>query len=53
MAVCSRGGNAVTLGGALGMCVVPYLIPDGIKIVLAGARVKRLWPIASKELIPA
>ena len=52
MAVCTRGGNAVTLGGTLGMCVVPYLIPDGIKIVLAAALVKRLWPIASKELIP-
>ena len=53
MAVYTRGGNAVTLGGALSMCVLPYLIPDGIKIVLAAALVKRLWPVASKELIPA
>lgn len=52
MAVWTREGNTVTLGGALGMCVVPYLIPDGIKIVLAAALVKRLWPVASKELIP-
>ena len=52
MAVYARGGNAVTLGGALSMCVLPYLIPDGIKIVLAAALVKRLWPVASKELIP-
>lgn len=53
MVVYARGGNAVTLGGALGLCVVPYLIPDGIKIVLAAALVKRLWPALSKELIPA
>ena len=45
--------NAVTLAGALGMCVVPYLIPDGIKILLAAALVRRLWPAMSKELIPA
>ena len=53
MVVYARGGNAVTLGGALSMCVLPYLIPDGIKIVLASALVKRLWPVASKALIPA
>ena len=53
MVVYARGGNAVTLGGALGMCVVPYLIPDGIKIVLAAVLVRRLWPALSKELIPA
>ena len=53
IAVSTRSGNTVTLGGALAMCVVPYLIPDGIKIVLAAVLVKRLWPVASKELIPA
>lgn len=53
MIIYTRGGNAVTLGSALGMCVVPYLIPDGIKIVLAAALVRRLWPAVSKELIPA
>ena len=53
MVVYARGGNAITLGGALAMCVVPYLIPDGIKVILAAVLVKRLWPVASKELIPA
>lgn len=53
MVVYTRGGNAVTLGGALGMCVVPYLIPDGIKIILAAVLVRRLWPVMSRELIPA
>ena len=53
MIIYTRGGNAVTLGSALGMCVVPYLIPDGIKIVLAAVLVRRLWPAVSKELIPA
>ena len=53
MVVYARGGNAVTLGGALSMCVVPYLIPDGIKIVLTAVLVRRLWPAVSKELVPA
>ena len=53
MVVYARGGNAVTLGGALSMCVVPYLIPDVIKIVLTAVLVRRLWPAVSKELVPA
>ena len=48
----TRGGNTVTLGSALGMCVLPYLIPDGIKAVLAAALAKRLWPFMSKEILP-
>lgn len=32
----------ITLAGALGMCVVPYLVPDLIKIVAATALVTRL-----------
>ena len=41
--VYASNGNAVSFGQALGWCVIPYLIPDGIKIVLArliGSRVK-------------
>ena len=51
MVAYTRGGNAVTLGGALSMCVLPYLIPDGIKIILAAVLVRRLWPVMSKGIL--
>ena len=35
-------GNAVGLGVVLLKCVIPYLLPDGIKLVLAFLLVKRL-----------
>ena len=41
--VYAANGNAVSFGQALAWCVIPYIIPDGIKIVLArliGSRVK-------------
>lgn len=41
--VYARNGNAVSFGQALAWCVLPYIIPDGIKMVLArvvGGRVK-------------
>ncbi|MCQ2414399.1 MAG: biotin transporter BioY, partial [Clostridia bacterium] len=28
-------GNAVSLGGVLLSCVVPFILPDGVKIALA------------------
>ncbi|MCD7872938.1 MAG: biotin transporter BioY, partial [Clostridiales bacterium] len=31
----SRGNGAVTLAGALSMCVVPFIIPDLVKIAFA------------------
>ena len=43
--VYTRDGSPVTLGAALGWCVVPYLIPDGIKIVLAALLARRLHPL--------
>ena len=45
MIVYTRDGSPVTLGAALGWCVVPYLIPDGIKIVLAALLARRLHPL--------
>ena len=51
LAVYPRNGRAVTLGAALGMCVVPYLVPDAVKIILAAALVRRLQPVVSKELV--
>ncbi|MBO4836721.1 MAG: biotin transporter BioY [Clostridia bacterium] len=35
MTVCSRNGNPVGMAQALGWCVLPYIVPDLIKIVLA------------------
>ena len=35
MAVYARGGGAVSLGAALSMCVLPFILPDCAKIALA------------------
>ena len=43
--VYSRGTGPVSLGTALAWCVVPYLIPDGIKITLAALLARRLHPL--------
>lgn len=43
--VYSSGGKAITFGAALMLCVVPYLLPDAIKMLLAfvlSRRVKKL-----------
>ena len=40
--VYSNGGESISFAGALGMCVVPYIIPDAIKIVIALAISKRV-----------
>lgn len=36
------GGKAITLAGVLGICVVPYVIPDLVKIAVALLLVKRV-----------
>lgn len=43
-----RSGSPATLWAALSLCVFPYLIPDGIKIVLAALLARRLAPIIPK-----
>lgn len=40
--VYSNGGESISFAGALGMCVVPYIIPDIIKIVIALSISKRV-----------
>lgn len=40
--VYSTGEESISFMGALGMCVVPYIIPDIIKIVIALAICKRV-----------
>ena len=46
--VYSRATGPVSFGTALAWCVLPYLIPDGVKITLAALLARRLYP-----LIPA
>lgn len=35
MAVYTSSKGAITLGAVLGMCVIPYIIPDAVKIAVA------------------
>ena len=38
------GGGAVTVGAALTLCVVPYLLPDGVKVFVAALLGVKLKP---------
>ena len=46
----SKGPMGV--GAALGLCVLPYLLPDGIKILLAALLTGRLYPLLMKGTSP-
>lgn len=46
--VYTRTGGVITLGAALAMCVIPYLIPDALKIALASILARRLHPLLRK-----
>ena len=45
MLVYSRGTGPISLGTALSWCVLPYLIPDAVKAVLAALLTRRLHPL--------
>ena len=47
--VYTRNSGAIGVGTALMWCVVPYLIPDGIKIALAAVLTGRLLPLLYRE----
>ena len=47
--VYSRTSGPIGLGTALAWCVLPYLIPDGVKLVLAAVLAGRLHPLLEKE----
>ena len=47
--VYSRSSGPIGLGTALAWCVLPYLIPDAIKIALAAFLTGRLAPILRKD----
>lgn len=42
--VYTAGGEAITMGAILGMCVLPFLIPDIVKIALALILSRRIGP---------
>ena len=46
--VYSRGSGPVGVGTALGWCVLPYLLPDAVKIALAALLTRRLYPILNR-----
>ena len=48
MIVYARNSGPIGIGTALAWCVIPYLIPDAIKIVLASLLTGRLYPILRK-----
>lgn len=43
-----RGGGSIGLGAVLLKCVVPYLLPDGIKLMLAAVLSQRIRRIHKK-----
>ena len=49
MIVYTRSKGAITLGSALGMCVLPYLLPDAVKIALAALLTPRIYPAISRK----
>ena len=48
MIVYTRKTGAISLGTALSWCVIPFLIPDGLKALLAAGLAGRLYPILKK-----
>ncbi len=46
--VYSRSSGPIGVGTALGWCVLPYLLPDAVKIALATLLVGRLYPILNR-----
>jgi len=49
MRVYARNSGPIGVGTALAWCVIPYLIPDAVKIVLASVLVQRLHPLLDRE----
>jgi len=49
MAVYIRNGNAITLGSVLTICVVPFIIPDAVKIALAQLVAGRLKKVIKTD----
>ena len=50
MYVYARKTGPIGLGTALGWCVIPYLLPDAVKIALASVLTTRLYPLLKREV---
>lgn len=50
MLVYARKTGPIGLGTALGWCVLPYLLPDAVKTVLASVLTGRLYPVLNREV---
>ena len=50
MAVYARGTGPLSLGTALSWCVLPYLIPDAVKITMAALLARRLAPTIHRQV---
>jgi biotin transport system substrate-specific component len=48
MIVYAKTSGPIGIGTALAWCVIPYLIPDAVKIVLASFLVGRLHPLLDR-----
>lgn len=48
MLLYARNTGPISLGAALAWCVLPYLLPDGLKLALAALLTRRLYPILQK-----
>jgi biotin transport system substrate-specific component len=52
MLVYARESGAIGVGTALAWCVLPYLLPDALKLTLAALLTRRLYPILWKGKNP-
>ena len=50
MTVYARRTGPISLGTALSWCVLPYLLPDAVKIALAALLTRRLQPVLRREM---
>ena len=50
MVVYARNSGPISLGTALGWCVLPYLLPDAVKIGLAAVLTGRLYPLLRRGI---
>ncbi len=46
--VYARNTGPISIGAALAWCVLPYLLPDGLKLALAAWLARRLYPVLQK-----
>ncbi len=50
MTIYAAKTGPIGLGTALSWCVIPYLLPDAAKIVLASVLTGRLYPVLNREV---